>query len=466
MALGGHMSERDFGDGDFGDGTMGGPLTTTGGQPPASAKITRWQPILPEEQPPTKAERYFISQTPRIFPANQDSNWGQHRKIFTDAVQLLIDQQSLIWKERFVARADTFLDEWEFQAGIPENPPGLSVGQRRLKILNRLRSGPFTDQRRIEIIEPYILATFGVSVELGPGGVSLTGGIPLMADAGGDPRQYYRVYEDVRNFAYEVWIASGLTPDVAGMLRDLKRITPAGITATIDNSHADVLDYARLVKNYQPVYYARDNSATDFSGYGLTATTVTSVGAVASPGLLSANVAGGNGASSYNGSSSFKLIPDASQLRLSDHFTVQFLLKMTALPAAGQIMSVVYFDTDGLHICVDEHGYVQLRKAAAVQPIVISSLVGVVPGTTYLVTVRKRPGTTPGKATVHLNAVDQTNVVQLQTISDTTTGFYIGRHRSGVNWLNAQVDELQIYNYWLDDDAIVEHNKTRQDQAI
>jgi hypothetical protein len=451
------LSERDFGDGDFGEGTMGGPLTTTGGQPPASAKITRWQPILPEEQPPTKAERYFISQTPRIFPANQDSNWGQHRKVFTDAVQLLIDQQSLIWKERFVFRADTFLDEWEFQAGIPENPPGLSVGQRRLKILNRLRSGPFTDQRRIEIIEPYILATFGVSVELGPGGVSLTGGIPLMADAGGDPRQYYRIYEDVRNFGYTVWIASALTPDIVGMLRDLKRITPAGIAAnmTVDNSHAQILDYMRTVRNDQPAGWWRLTAAdgADSSGNSLGGTWNGSPATVASPGLLHGSVGSVDGAVTLDGVNDYMIV--ASDPRLHpNRLSLEIWYKPNALPGTGaQHIILAESANDFIGIDGSSGKFIAAASVGGTRSTVPGPLAVV--GTTYHLATRF----TGSEIQLIVNSVVYSAPAGgVRDIGNTS--IYVGRAQGGGSFAQGVVDEPAVYQENLTDAQISSHWKT------
>lgn len=300
---------------------------------------TPHQPILPAEQPPSRAEKFFIEVQPSIFPPNQDSNWGLKRKIWTDQVEELIDQQDSIWRERFVATSLDFLDEWEHMVGIPINPPSTTTEGRRQRILARLRTGPFTDSRRTIIIEPYLAATFGVSVELTPSGVSLVGGIPLMADAAGDPRQYYRIYEDVRNFAYTVYIRSDVTPDIPSLTRDLKRITPAGITVTINNSLLNILNYTSQVLNEQPIaYWHLDGTLNNVSGYGslnLTDPGTTHTPAtVASPGLLDSHVTSSNGARDFDGVDDYLGVPSLATYTFPQ-MSIEAIVTIDSKPATS-----------------------------------------------------------------------------------------------------------------------------------
>src|SRR4051794_29165101 len=97
---------------------------------------TPFQPTLPDEIQFTDAEFAFMEDCPpKLFPENQDSNLGLIRKIFCDRTQELADQQQTIYNERFVPTAEQFLDEWEIDTGLPINPTGISIAQRRSNIL-------------------------------------------------------------------------------------------------------------------------------------------------------------------------------------------------------------------------------------------------------------------------------------------------------------------------------------------
>jgi hypothetical protein len=274
--------------------------------------FTKFQPILPPEGAPTRAEKFFIEVQPALFPPNQDSNWGLKRKIWTDQVQALIDQQDSIWRERFVATSVDFVDEWEREVGIPVAPATYDLNQRRQAVLSRLRTGPFREPMLRTMIEPFISATFGVSVELTPSGVSLAGGIPLFADAAGDPKQYYRLYFDPQNYAYTLYIRSDVTPDTTTLLRDLQRVTPAGMTITLNNTLSNILDYAKQVRNEQPIAYYRLGNLNDSGGYALTLTDpggTSTPAVVASPGLLDSHVAASDGAKDFDGTNDYLVSP-------------------------------------------------------------------------------------------------------------------------------------------------------------
>lgn len=437
-------------------------LVTPG--PAYKSPTTRFQPMLPPEEPPTKAERYFISRQPNIFPSNQDSNWGTLRKAWTDQVQDLIDQQSLIWKERFVLRADTFLDDWEFEAGIPEHPSGLTIDQRRAKILNRIRTGPFTEERLIYIIEPYIGSTFGTSVELGPGGVSLSGGIPLYADASGDPKQYYRIYHDIQNFAYQVWIASGLTPDIAGMTRDLARITPAGIALTVDNSHANIIDYAKVILNSQPVGYWRMGSLADSGLYGHALTDpggTQTPATMASPGLLASQVAASNGAYDFDGVNdflSYSSFPDVFTYDL----TVEAVIRVDALPSGSS--GIVWSSSGGAtYMGLDTSGnYVFSVFAGGTQQILNTTIKPTV-GSKYTMALRFDGSHMEGLVD---GAVIASAVKTGALLASDLAAGYVGRWSGGGNFFNGVIDELAVFNQKISDSVLLTHKKARDNVLL
>lgn len=197
---------------------------------------TPFQPTLPPEAGFTDAEIDFMeSEPPGLFPQNQDSNFGFIiRKLFTDRVQELINQQDTIYNERFVDTSTQYLDEWERQEKVPVAPSGLDVATRQNIVLQRIRKGPFTKTMRRNIVENYMGATFGTPADFSPTGMVLdAGGIPMYS-ASGTVKQLYEIVEDVPNYLYHVYIDSGITP-ASGMARELTRVTPAGISYDITN---------------------------------------------------------------------------------------------------------------------------------------------------------------------------------------------------------------------------------------
>lgn len=196
---------------------------------------TPYQPTLPPEGDFTDAEIDFMeNEPPTLFPENQDSNFGFIiRKLFTDRIQELIDQQDTIYNERFVDTSTQFLDEWERQESLPEFPSGLDVVTRQNIVLNRVRKGPFTRTMRRNIVEGYLGSTFGTPADFSPTGLVLdAGGIPMFSSAS-SVGQLYEIVEDIPNFLYEVNIDNSVSP-ASGMARELSRVTPAGISYAIN----------------------------------------------------------------------------------------------------------------------------------------------------------------------------------------------------------------------------------------
>lgn len=200
---------------------------------------TPHQPPLPPEEKFTEAELVFMDESPAgLFPENQDSNFGFIiRKIFSDLAQDVANWQDIIYNEHFATTSNRFLDQWEIEVGLPVAPTDISIENQRTAVIARLRRGPFTRPRRDGLIEDYIKTTFGNPIQLVPQGGPLTlGGIPIYGEAG-DISSLYDVIENQTAFSYTVWIAATNTPNLNSLTRELKRITPAGISFTITNVH-------------------------------------------------------------------------------------------------------------------------------------------------------------------------------------------------------------------------------------
>jgi hypothetical protein len=196
---------------------------------------TEFQPTLPAEIQPTEAEFDFMEQSPPgLFPQNQDSNFGYIiRKLWCDLVTEITGEQATMYNEKFPDTSTQFLDMHEQQYGLPMNPSTLTVAQRRLAILNRIRVGPFTHARRTAVVESYITATFGTPIQLIPDGVPMaSAGVPLYGESG-DVSTLYKIVEDIPNFTYTVRLKNTVTPDEVGLRRELDRMTPAGISYSI-----------------------------------------------------------------------------------------------------------------------------------------------------------------------------------------------------------------------------------------
>jgi hypothetical protein len=238
--------------------------------PPYDPMVTPYQPALPDEVQFTEAELNFMEESPPgLFPENQDSNFGFGiRKIFSDQMQEAINQVETLYTERFIESSSVFLDLWEADYGLPVAPTGKTIAERRGMVAGRIHIGPFSRERVRNVIETYVVATFGTPISLTPDGVPIVaGGVPLYGEFT-PGAALYRVYEDVKNFSYQVWVLNTITPDIPSMTRELARITPSGISFTVDNTKTNVLDYERTVRNKQPIAYWRGGDNTDYSGYG------------------------------------------------------------------------------------------------------------------------------------------------------------------------------------------------------
>lgn len=189
------------------------------------------QPLLPAPVAPSVIEQAYIQDSPAgLWPDNQDSNFGIHRKVFCDRLMDAATQLQLIFNEMFPTTSTQFIDKWEEQMGLPVNPPSRTLAQRQSAVTARRRRGAFTRTLRNTIIEGYIVATFGTVPAFGTQGITIGTGIVFHSGASGDPKLLYRVVEDIPNFKYHVLIDNTIAVDFQSLNRELLRLTPAGIS--------------------------------------------------------------------------------------------------------------------------------------------------------------------------------------------------------------------------------------------
>ena len=196
------------------------------------------QPTLPVEGEFSVMEKAYLEESPpNLWPENQNSNFGAHRKVFCDELMIAYDDQQSIENNIFISTADEFLDMWEQLYGLPVFPTGKTVSQRREIIIARGVRGPFTRAMRNQVIDSLLSpGVAGPPVELIPEGVPIpAGGIPLYIEGAAIAPPYFRVVENITNFSYNVEIETGVTYDLTVLTRELTRITPAGISFTITN---------------------------------------------------------------------------------------------------------------------------------------------------------------------------------------------------------------------------------------
>jgi hypothetical protein len=418
---------------------------------------------LPVEVTFTDLEREFMeNEPPGLFPQNQDSYWGQLRKVTSDKLQEVADLLGVYYLNQSVdtVNADD-MTEWETQFGIAAGSRTLE--ERRSFVKSRLVAGPFTRTRRRGIIEAFIVATFGVPITFDAAGVPFdAGGIPFFGESS-TLAGTYRVYEDVQGFTYAVWIKNTTVPDIAGLTRELARITPSGIGFTIDNAHADVLDYFRLVRNAQPVGYWRMGTLADFSGYGenLTASGGAAIGNLAAPGLLHANVAGAEAATDLDGVDDYFTAAHGLAQDVADIFSVEAWVRVDGGAVVRSIMGKGVGAT-GWYVGIDATNHVNLFRRSDSASLV-KSHTALVAGTTYHVVVTKN-GTDKH---VYINGVDDTDLTgaTVQAMAAQTNQVYIGATEGGPIVWNGVLDEVALYNFVLDANTVLDHYNTGHDIA-
>jgi len=413
---------------------------------------TPHQPTLPAEANFTQAELVFMDESPPgLFPENQDSNFGYViRKIFSDVSQDIANWQDILYNEHFVNTSGRFIDQWEIEMGLPVDP-SLSLAVRQTNVLARIQRGPFTRTRRNNVIEQYIKATFGTPFALVPQGVPIdSNGIPLYGEAG-NVVTLYEVYEDQRNFSYEVWINSAYTPSMTALTRELKRITPAGISFTIDNSHANIIDYFRTVRSMAPTGYWRLGNLLDSSGSGmnLTASGGVTVGGIAAPGLLSAAIGGADGATNFDGVDDLLYVSN-SLLAPSGPITLAAWVQMNVIPGGGNNYApVIASSSETTYITVVNTGIVfsgwingNIQKTVFGGPALVA-------GNKYLITA-----TYDGLVMrVYTNGVLGGTNAYTGSMRIAPTTLYIGGASFG--YTNGRIDEAMVFNRALSPDEIM-----------
>lgn len=416
------------------------------------------QPTLPVEGTYTDAERAFIELSPPgLWPENQNSNFGQIRKVLTDIIQDCINEIDHLGEEMFVSTSVEYLNLWENIARVPIAPAGMADAERRARIMPRLQYGPFTRARVRSIIEGYLSPTFGEALSLTPPGLSLLpGGLSLLSGVSSFTG-LYRVYEDVRNYAYAVWIKNTTTPNIAALLKELERINPAGISVSIDNTKANVLDYFRTVRNKQPVGYWRMGTGglVDVSGYGNDLTTNGAAAAVASPGLLDAAVADGNGAHDLDGVDDYFSVAINNELQTMQpgSFSVEAWVRPDALPGAGIFPAIAHIASFfSLRINDSAEGRELAFFVGTGEPRA-EGAIAVVAGTTYHVV-----GTYDGdKIRLYVNGVLVDTEIHAPPSAAPAGTFWIGR---GIDYWNGVIDEVALYNSVLTQVQVLENYNT------
>jgi hypothetical protein len=305
-----------------------------------------FQPSIGAEIAPLDAEISFMEESPPgLWPENQNSNLGLVRKVLSQQMQKGADQLTLTYQERFVSSSQQFLDEWEQDLGLPQNVTGASIEIRRSRVNARRAKGAFTKTRREALLELFLQATIGTPIIFSPAGVAMTaGGLPLYGE-GGVLSTLYRIYDDPATFQYYIRIINTQTPDLAGLTRELKRITPAGITTNIDNTVTNVLDWNKAVADLAPSgWWKLGADYQDYSGFAHHGTVTGAPTALASPGLnLAPGVA--DGARIFSGSGQYVTITDTDRLD-SPSFTVMAIVRCDTLPDAVNDYQIIWDQGD------------------------------------------------------------------------------------------------------------------------
>lgn len=434
---------------------------------------TPFQPIIPEQpKQVSEAEFNFMEDSPpEFFPDNPESNFGLKRRLWTTQMQEIIDQLNLTYLERFPTSSTQFIDEWEITVGLPVGTDTSEAGiaARRNRVVSRLRKSAFTDELIRQVVEGYIAVTFGGPLMLTVPGVEIpVGGLTLYGE-GGDISATYRVYHDLQNFSYTVYIRSDITPDIVGLTRELKRITPAGISFTIDNSKASVLDYQRTILDDGPSYYWPLNTTT---GTGFPWQSIAGITNVLTPtgppAAVAALVQNGGGvtadtqARDFNGSSHILTIPNGATMPYR-MYSWEAWVRIDAFPASGNYGFIFDYDNAipqqtymGIY---NNAGTTQWRFRSAtrssplsvVEPVISTPLPQL--ATTYHVV-----GTWDG--VVQRLYVNGVKINELSPSFETDTTVPANAYVGGTAFWNGVIDEPAIYGFILSDEQILRHYKT------
>jgi hypothetical protein len=299
-------------------------------------------PVIPSEGAYTETELRFIeSQPPGLWPENQNSIFGQFRKVLCDELQARRDEIDMFALERFTPTSTRYLSLWEEMLGAAIAPTGKSTAQRRAVLHARMSYGAFRrtgHASRNDIIEQFVASTItgaGGMAAFSPSGIPFgAGGIPLYG-AGGVVTDKYRVYEDLANFAYAVWIDSANVPDMNALTRELSRITPAGITLTFDTTKTGtaLIDWGKTMLGLGPSgWWKLAADYNDYSGLAQHGTVTGAPTAIGSPGLVQS--AGADAARDFSGAGQYVTIADSAPLN-SGLSSVHAIVRPDTLPSSG-----------------------------------------------------------------------------------------------------------------------------------
>jgi hypothetical protein len=406
-------------------------------------------PVIPPEGVYTETELRFIeTQPPGLWPENQDSNFGQLRKVLTDEIQARRDEIGMIAAERFPDTADRYLSLWEEMLGAAVNPSGKSEAQRRAVISSRLKYGAFTRPQRDKIIQEFLgTTTGGAPAAFGPSGIPILTGIPLYGSPGA-VANLYRVYENTGNFSYVVWIDAANVPDTISLTRELTRVTPAGISFSIDTSHTGtgLIDWGRTVLDLSPTgWWKLAADYNDYSGLAQHGTVVGAPTAITSPGLVLS--AGADAARDFSGTAQYVTIVDSAPLRAS-MFSIHAIVRPDALPSSGA-RSVIYAINGGNFLAIENVGGTTrfgLYTFDGTNSLAVVSATLPVVGTTYRV-IGAFDGT---KSHLFVNGVEegtpQTHSVPLSLAGAKAIGGFSG----GTSLWNGGLDEIIVLGYPLE----------------
>lgn len=190
------------------------------------------QPAYPFPVPLSEIEQAYIDESPAgLFPQNQDSNFGFHRKILCDQLTKVLNQLTLLSSERWPNTSTVYLNYHEYAIGLPTDT-AQTIAYRQALIMIRYLRGPFTVPLVETIVTLFINATLGVPLSFGTMGISLGSGVPLFAPSA-PVTNLYKIIQNVSGFSYSVLIDESVGVDFVALERELLRVTPSGISFTI-----------------------------------------------------------------------------------------------------------------------------------------------------------------------------------------------------------------------------------------
>jgi hypothetical protein len=406
-------------------------------------------PTIPTEGAYTESELRFVeNQPPGLWPENQDSIFGQLRRVLTDQIQFNRSVIDSLAQELFVPTAKTYLSLWEEMLGAAISPAGKSVSQRQAILLARLRYGTFTRTQRNDIIAQFIQTTFGQPAAFTLLGIPFTaGGIPLYGPLA-DASTLFRVYENPTTFSYEVFIKNTNTPDIGALTRELARVTPAHLSFTIDNTLANILNYVKMMRDSAPNAYWKLGAAfTDSSGNALD---LTNSGSPASVAAIALNT--DSNASDFT-ASPYLFRADNGLLKPTASMTLEAWINSDNVTSRRGI-----FDKGQYFLQINATGKVQftLSLNGGVFTDLISNA-GLSTATTYHI-VATFDGLT---MKLYINGVldKSLTITGGGSIDQTSNQFEIGRVGVG-NLFDGRIDEAAIYSYPMSAARVLAHYKT------